>query len=65
MSTLHPTIAQALAPFAPPLSVLHITPEQALRIDAAMHADKRVDGYGQRGDAQAMALQLKYQGDHQ
>ncbi|MDZ7892365.1 MAG: hypothetical protein U5L73_11485 [Rhodoferax sp.] len=53
-------LAAALAPFAPPSSIVHqiVSEEQAKRIDAAMHADKKQDGYVQRLEANAMRLQL-------
>ena len=54
-------LAQALAPFAPPSSVVHqiVSEEQALRIDAAMLRDKQSNGYDRRADAQALCLQIE------
>ena len=40
-----------------------IVPESDLQaIDAAMHADKLADGYGQRNQANALRLQINAQG---
>lgn len=54
------TLARALACMAPPSSVVHqiVSEDQAKRIDAAMLADKKRDGYAQRLEANAMRLQL-------
>lgn len=57
---MDPSIARALAPFAPPQSEVHRIAAQADAIDRAMHADKLADGYNRRNDAQAMALQVKH-----
>jgi len=61
-----PILAQALAPFAPPQSVVHqivkaaeFPEEQRQRIDEAMHADKLTDSYGQRNYQSALALQIQ------
>lgn len=60
-------LAGALAPFAPPKSVVHqiikapeLTEAQRAAFDAAMHADKLADGYGQRNYQSALALQIKH-----
>lgn len=57
---LPPCLAAALAPFAPPSSIVHsiVSEDQAKRIDAAMLADKKQDGYARRLEANAMRLQL-------
>ena len=57
---LPPTLARALACMAPPSSIVHsiVSEDQAKRIDAAMLADKKRDGYAQRLEANAMRLQL-------
>lgn len=60
-------MAQALAPFAPPQSMVHqivrdANAEATARdIDAAMLADKERDGYGQRNYLAAMILQMRRQ----
>ena len=61
-------LAQALAPFAPPSSVVHqiarepeLTEAQRLRIDIECHADKLANGYAARNFAQAMDLQINHQ----
>jgi hypothetical protein len=59
-ASLPPTLARALACMAPPSSIVHqiVSEDQAKRIDAAMLADKKQDGYGRRLEANAMRLQL-------
>lgn len=58
---LHPTLARAMACMAPPSSIVHqiVSEDQALRIDAAMSADKQADGYARRNAEQALRLQIK------
>ena len=58
---IHPTLARALAPFAPPSSEVHkiVSEDQAQRIDAAMHKFKQSNGYDRRADAQALTLQIE------
>jgi hypothetical protein len=53
------TLARALAPMDPPLSVVHqiVSEDQAARIDALMWAFKQRDGYAKHGDARALRLQ--------
>lgn len=66
-ATLPLVMAQALAPFAPPSSVVHQIVQEARElseaecraIDTAMHADKMVDGYGQRNYLAAMIDQMR------
>lgn len=60
---LHPVMAAALLPFAPPSSIVHqiVSKEQAKRIDAAMLADKQADGYRIRNEQAALALQVTQQ----
>lgn len=60
-------LAQALAPWAPPQSVVHkivnageLNEVQRTAIDAAMHADKLRDGYGQRNYSSALALERQH-----
>lgn len=62
-ATLPPTLAAALLPMVPPQSVVHhiISEDRARQIDAAMHADKLVDGYSRRNEARALELQLRRQ----
>lgn len=57
---LPPVLAAALAPFAPPSSIVRkiVSEEQAQRIDAAMLADKQADGYRIRNEQAAMDLQI-------
>lgn len=60
-------IAQALAPFAPPSSVVHqivreareLSEAECRAIDSAMLADKVVDGYGRRNYLAAMVDQMR------
>lgn len=54
------SLAAALAPFAPPSSIVHqiVSDEQAQRIDAAMLADAKADGYRIRNERAALALQI-------
>lgn len=65
-ATLPLCLAQALTPLAPPQSMVHqivkpadLTEDQRATIDAAMHADKLVDGYAQRKYRSALALQVQ------
>ena len=61
MNTLHPLfqqIAQIHGAPAPMTAAELETHNQA--IDAAMMADKEADGYAQRNQAQALALQVKH-----
>lgn len=65
-ATLPLCLAQAVAPFAPPQSVVHqivkaiaLTDEQRQRVDLEMLADKSIDGYGQRQYRSALALQIQ------
>lgn len=57
-------MAQALAPFAPPSSVVHqiVSEEQAQRIDAAMLHDKQTNRAEATLAAQALRLQIQRQG---
>lgn len=57
---LHPVMAAALLPFAPPSSIVHriVSEERAQRIDAAMLADAKADGYRIRNERAALALQI-------
>lgn len=57
MKYLHPVMQAALAPFAPPPP---LTQEQCKAVDAAMHQDKLVDGYGQRQFQSALALERQH-----
>ena len=61
-AVLPPVLARALAPLAPPKSVVHkiVADADAEAIDRAMLADKLEDGYGRRRDAMAMEMQRKY-----
>ena len=63
-AALHPTLAAAMLPMAPPSSIVHqiVSDEQAQRMDAGVLADKLAGGYDRRGDAAAMRLQLRRQG---
>lgn len=60
---LHPTLARAMLPVAPAGSIVHrvISEDRARQIDAALHADKLADGYGQRNEARALELQFQRQ----
>lgn len=68
-ATLPLVIARALAPFAPPSSVVHkivreaneLSEAECKEIDAAMSADKMRDGYGQRNYIAAMLDQMRRQ----
>lgn len=64
MTNLHPVMAAALQPFAPPSSIVHqiVSEEQAQRIDAAMLANAKADVYRIRNELGALALQIAYQG---
>ena len=60
-------LAHAMAPFAPPQSVVHqiikapeLTESHRQQIDEAMHADKLRDRYGQRNYQSALALQIQH-----
>lgn len=57
-------MAQALAPFAPPSSVVHqiVSEDQALRIDLDALLDKKANGYDRRNDAAALRVQIERQG---
>jgi hypothetical protein len=57
MNNIHPTMQQAIAPWAPPPQPPVSEPERRA-VDAAMHADKLRDGYGQRNYIAAMLDQL-------
>ena len=65
-ATIPLCLAQALAPFAPPQSVVHqivkapeLPEAQRQQIDEAMHADKLCDGYGQRNYRSALFAQIQ------
>ena len=47
--------------FEPCQSIRLLTDAERLEIDAELHADKLVDGYGQRNFERAMRLLITYQ----
>lgn len=59
-ASLPSSLTMALLSLAPPSSIVHqiVSEDQAKRIDAAMLADKKQDGYSRRLEASAMRLQL-------
>lgn len=63
MTNLHPVMAAALQPFAPPSSIVHqiVSEEQSQRIDAALLHDKQANGYSLRNEQAALALQIAQQ----
>lgn len=62
---MHPAIAIALAPFAPPQSTVHDEAEEAKRLaaDAEINRMKNDGTLRQRDDARALADQLKWSTD--